>query len=122
MKRPLLLALTLVLPCIAHAESPDRDPFRSPLLHADPLPALTPLTRFDLDELRIEGVISGVADPAAVITLPDGTSVVAGRGAPIGRHGGRIARIASDAIVVAETWTAADGPASTRETTLPVEP
>lgn len=86
-----------------------RDPFRSPhAMSPDGGPGdgrkLDPLERFDLDQLRLEGVIWGLARPLALITAPDGVGYAVSAGTRIGKHGGRVERILADRVVVAESY------------------
>jgi type IV pilus assembly protein PilP len=103
-----------------------RDPFRSPY-------ALTPggddddrergpLERFDLDQLRLEGCVWGLARPLALIVTPDGSSHHVRAGARIGKHGGRVERVLADRVVVAETYRNANHARITRRTILPLRP
>ncbi len=70
-----------------------------------PKRVLTPLERYELDALRVVATITGVANPVAMIEVPDGNrGFIARRGTLIGRNSGRITRIYPDSIVVSEIY------------------
>ncbi len=111
-----LLFVVLATPSFAAP----RDPFRSPF-HDGPVETKrTLLESFDVDDLVLEGLVTGVAEPRAVLRAPSGEAVMVSRGTPVGLHGGRIVRIAKDEVIVAETSTSLDGVVVTRERALRV--
>lgn len=115
-----VLSLLLVLAAAPSFASP-RDPFRSPF-HDGPVSVkATVLETFDVDDLVLEGLVTGVAEPRAVVRTPAGEAVVVRTGTPIGLRGGRVVRIAKGELVVAET-TSIDGTVVIRERTLEVAP
>ncbi|MCK6510749.1 pilus assembly protein PilP [Myxococcota bacterium] len=70
-----------------------------------PKRVLTPLERYELDALRVVATITGVANPMAMIEVPDGNrGYIARRGTLVGRNGGRITRIYPDSITVSEIY------------------
>ncbi len=92
-----------------------RDPFRS---FVDDLeasrgggvtPCKTPLGRFELEQLRLVAVVTGLADPVAMVEAPNGVGYSLRRGACLGKNGGVVAAIRSGEVVVAEWAVKADG-------------
>jgi type IV pilus assembly protein PilP len=100
-----------------------RDPFRS-LVVAELQPSATPLTelqRYDLDQLKVVGIIYGIASPRAMIQTPDGKGHVAKKGTPIGKGRGRVTRITQREVVVAEEYRDLDGRLLVNETALMIK-
>ncbi len=65
----------------------------------------TPLERYELDALRVVATITGVANPMAMIEVPEGNrGYIARRGTLVGRNNGRITRIHPDSITVSEIY------------------
>ncbi len=108
-----------------------RDPFRSYLVDVAAqgkqlaeTRCTTPLGRFDLEQLRLVAVITGLEDPVAMVEAPNGIGYALRRGACIGRNGGIIAAVRTGEVVISEWAVRADG---TRDRTqsllrLPKEP
>jgi len=107
----------------AYSSVGKRDPFKSFLLdlRSSTGPVVTrcntPLGRFELDQLRLVAVITGLADPLAMVEAPTGVGYTLRKGACIGKNGGVVAGIRSDEVVVNEWALKADG---TRERTQTV--
>ena len=80
-----------------------RDPFRPFFLGAPVLLASAPLGRFSLEDLHVEGIVSGITDPRALVRAPDGQTYEVGIGGIMGNRNGRVAQITKDAVVVIET-------------------
>lgn len=84
-----------------------RDPFQ---IYADYIPAdesggqrtLSPAQRFDLDQLKLVGVMWGVKDPKAMFVDPSKEVLVLGRDESIGNKNGYIAAIREGEVVVVE--------------------
>jgi len=109
-------------PAVLYSYNPvgKHDPFRNPLENPSDccLPPVVvacdgPLCGYSLDELKLSGVISGMANPVAVIEGPQGKSYRVYRGSKVGRNGGVVKQVLRDAIVVAEI--AQDGQGKSRE-------
>lgn len=111
------LGLILTLFSSSPGNAAGRDPFRSPFVGASKVAPATGLEAFDLADLLVEGIISGIDSPRAVVVLPTGEAMVVREGTAIGTRGGRVRRIERDAVVVAER--AADGRPD-EETRLPI--
>lgn len=101
-----------------------RDPFRSFLseLEASRVGVLTrcntPLGRFELEQLRLVAVVTGLADPVAMLEAPNGVGYSVRRGACLGKNGGVVAAIRSGEVVVSEWAIKADGSKDKTQTVL----
>jgi Tfp pilus assembly protein PilP len=63
---------------------------------------LTPAQRFDLDQLKLVGIMWDVKDPKAMFMDPDNEVIVLGRDEGIGNRSGYIAAIREGEVVVVE--------------------
>jgi len=98
-----------------------RDPFRPPYLTASsrtanqtgtnkprgPLKPVqerpkTELEKYELDQLNVVALITGVANPMALLEDPKKGGHIVRQGTRIGRNGGRVTRIHSGGIVITE--------------------
>ncbi len=93
-----------------------RDPFRSPFLDLvameearDRAERLTPLQKWDLDQLTVRAIISATADPMAMVLDPEGHGHVVRRGVLIGRNWGRVTAIRRECLVITEQMRDATG-------------
>lgn len=62
------------------------------------------LTHFEIDQLKLTAIISGISRPRAQVELPDGKGVVVKVGTRIGKNYGRVVRIKNDEVVIAEDF------------------
>jgi type IV pilus assembly protein PilP len=101
-----------------------RDPFRSYLAEirasasALATRCATPLGRFELEQLRLVAVITGLEDPVAMVEAPNGNGYAIRRGACIGKNGGTVAAVRSGEVVVSEWAIRADGSRDRTQTVL----
>jgi type IV pilus assembly protein PilP len=101
-----------------------RDPFRSFLAEGRGgknigiSPCSTPLGRFELEQLKLVAVITGLEDPVAMVQAPSGVGYAVRRGACIGKNGGTVAAVRTGEIVVAEWAIRADGTRDRTQTVL----
>jgi type IV pilus assembly protein PilP len=101
-----------------------RDPFRSFLAEIDRsggtlvTRCATPLGRFELEQLRLVAVITGLEDPVAMVEAPTGVGYSVRRGACVGKNGGVIAAVRSGELVVSEWVVRADGTRDRTQTVL----
>ncbi len=101
-----------------------RDPFRSFLGELDsdgrfPITrCATPLGRFEVDQLRLVAVVTGLDDPVAMVEAPNGIGYSLRRGACIGRNGGVIAAVRTGELVISEWAIRADGAREKTQTIL----
>ncbi len=68
-----------------------------------------PLQRYEIDQLKLIAVITGLAQPKAMVTTPDGKGYVVKLGTRIGKNFGRVARIKSGEVVIAEDYRDTNG-------------
>jgi len=101
-----------------------RDPFRSFMAEARAAGTAlttrcaTPLGRYELEQLRLVAVVTGLEDPVAMVQTPGGTGYPVRRGACIGKNGGTVSTVRSGEIVVAEWAIRADGTRDRTQTVL----
>ncbi len=62
-----------------------------------------PLQRFDLEKLKLTGIIWDVVHPKAMITDPEGKVYIVGPNTKVGKNNGYIAVIREGEVVVVET-------------------
>ena len=109
---------------VAYSSVGKRDPFKSFLgdlgasVGAVTTRCNTPLGRFELDQLRLVAVITGLADPLAMVEAPTGVGYSVRKGACIGKNGGVVATIRTGEVVVTEWAMRADGTREKTETAL----
>lgn len=63
------------------------------------------LLRFDLNEMNLVAILTGMGAPQAMIVLPNSKTHIVQVGDPIGRHQGKVARISATEVIVRETFT-----------------
>ena len=101
-----------------------RDPFRSFLIKAGGAGDLgrqtcpTPLGKFELEQLKLVAVITGLEDPVAMVQAPSGVGYAVRRGACIGKNGGTVAAVRTGEVVVAEWAVRADGTRDRTQTVI----
>jgi len=101
-----------------------RDPFHSFLAEIESTGQAmasrcgTPLGRFELDQLKLVAVVTGLDDPVAMVEAPNGIGYTLRRGACVGRNGGTISAVRSGEVVVSEWATRADGARDRTQTVL----
>ena len=78
----------------------------------------TPLGRFELEQLKLVAVVTGLDDPVAMVEAPNGIGYSVRRGACLGRNGGVISAVRGGEVVVAEWATRADGTRDKTQTVL----
>jgi type IV pilus assembly protein PilP len=101
-----------------------RDPFRNVLADLERGQAslatrcATPLGRFEIEQLKVVAVVTGLEDPVAMVEAPNGVGYSVRRGACIGKNGGVVASIRSGEVVVSEWAVRADGTRDRTQTVL----
>jgi len=103
-----------------------RDPFRSPDAEpaAQALANATcnePLCSFDVDQLTLVAVVSGDANPLAMVQDPAGRGYFVRRNTRVGRQGGKVTQILRDAVVITEYFTTPDGKTTANPVTLAIK-
>jgi type IV pilus assembly protein PilP len=86
-----------------------RDPFRSPLEELGRVKQTTQvsnctdaLCQWDLDQLKLVAVVTGDANPIAMVEDPMGRGHIVRRNAQMGRQGGKVTQILRDSLTVTE--------------------
>jgi len=101
-----------------------RDPFRSYLAEIEKgnvalaTRCATPLGRFELEQLKLVAVVTGLEDPVAMVEAPNGVGYAVRRGACLGKNGGVVAAVRSGELVVSEWAVRADGTRDRTQTVL----
>jgi type IV pilus assembly protein PilP len=101
-----------------------RDPFRSFLSEIEQgrgslaTRCATPLGRFELEQLKLVAVVTGLEDPVAMVEAPTGVGYSVRRGACIGKNGGVVGAVRSGEVVVSEWAMRADGTRDRTQTVL----
>jgi len=108
-----------------------RDPFRAfgvgegvAANSANPQPIVgcdEPLCQFDMDELTLVAVVSGDANPMAMVEDKSGVGYLVRRNSRLGKQGGKVTQILRDCIVVTSFIQGADGKAQPNRTDLCVK-
>jgi type IV pilus assembly protein PilP len=106
-----------------------RDPFRSPLedirnaAQGSQLEACNePLCQWDLDQLILVAVVTGDANPIAMVEDPQGRGYIIKRNTKIGKQGGKVTQILRDSVTVTEFWTAPDGKVNPNPVSMRLKP
>jgi type IV pilus assembly protein PilP len=108
----------------AYSSVGKRDPFRSFLTELQrgagnlATRCATPLGRFELEQLKLVAVVTGLEDPVAMVEAPTGVGYSIRRGACIGKNGGVVAAVRSGEVVVSEWAVRADGTRDKTQTVL----
>jgi type IV pilus assembly protein PilP len=68
-----------------------------------------PLQRFDVDQLKLVGIIWDVRHPKAMILDPQGAGYVVKLNERIGRNSGFVARIRESEVIIVEKYKGSDG-------------
>jgi type IV pilus assembly protein PilP len=101
-----------------------RDPFRSPedrdrgTLDKDNAMCAEPLCGFDIDQLQLVAVVSGDANPVAMVEDPQKVGYVVHRNTRMGKQGGKVTQIQRDCVVVTEYFQTPDGKVNPNRTNL----
>lgn len=100
-----------------------RDPFKSFLAEAERAEKIetrcaSPLGRFDVEQLRVVAVVTGLDDPMAMVEAPNGVGYNLRRGLCIGRNGGVVTAIRTGEVIVSEWVVRADGTREKAQTIL----
>lgn len=91
-----------------------RDPFRSPeelrrAAGAEGAPCKELLCQWDLDQLALKAVVTGDANPFAMLEDPQGRGHIVRRNSRVGRQGGKVTQILRSSITITEYFTQPDG-------------
>jgi len=83
-----------------------RDPFRNPLddmVTSRAIESHCPLCRWAVDQLKLVAVVTGTANPLAMVEDPDGIGHIVRQGTQVGKNSGKVTAIRRDQVVIAET-------------------
>jgi type IV pilus assembly protein PilP len=83
-----------------------RDPFRNPLddmVTSRAIESHCPLCRWAVDQLKLVAVVTGTANPLAMVEDPDGIGHMIRQGTQVGKNSGKVTAIRRDQVVIAET-------------------
>ena len=78
----------------------------------------TPLGRYEVEQLKLVAVVTGLEDPLAMVQAPTGVGYTLRRGACIGKNGGVVAAVRSSEVVISEWAIRADGTRDHTQTVL----
>jgi type IV pilus assembly protein PilP len=78
----------------------------------------SPLGRFEVEQMKLVAVVTGLEDPVAMVEVPGGTGYTLRRGACVGKNGGVVVAVRGDGVIIAETMIRADGSRDTAQTVL----
>ena len=107
-----------------------RDPFRSTSLDRltssegakDEVVCAEPLCQFDLDDLRVVAVVSGDANPLAMVEDKNKVGYLVRRNTKMGRQGGKVTQVLRDCVVVTNFITGPDGKAQPTKVNMCIQP
>lgn len=104
-----------------------RDPFRSLMEEvrspvAESSACSEPLCQWDLGQLTLVAVVTGEANPLAMLEDPVGRGHLIRRSSRVGKQGGKVTQILRDTVTVTEFWTGPDGKVNPNPTTLHMKP
>lgn len=95
-----------------------RDPFRSyfdeapvqaEVKEATPATHCGPICGWEIEQLKLVAVVTGIASPVAMVEDPDGRGFMLRRGSYVGKRSGKVSDIRRDAVVVTELIRRRDG-------------
>lgn len=101
-----------------------RDPFRSYLAEFTKETStftsrcVGPLGKFEIEQMRLVAVITGLENPVGMVEVPGGEGVVVRRNQCIGKNGGVVAAVRTGEVVVTEYRVRADGTRDAIQTSL----
>lgn len=108
---------------IAYVYSPigKRDPFRSiydEYQRDNDQGERTELQKFELDQLKLVGIVSRIATPYAMVEDPDGKGHTLTRGKLIGKNWGRVSQITPECVIIKEEYRDYTGRKVTNKTDM----
>jgi type IV pilus assembly protein PilP len=104
-----------------------RDPFRSPIEEIQARPegnsgCTEPLCQWDLDQLKLVAVVTGDANPLAMVEDPQTRGYIIRRGSKVGKQGGQVTQILRDSLTVTEYFSSPDGKRNPNAVTMRLKP
>jgi len=89
-----------------------RDPFRPFFLDAQRIKTSenpSPLEQFEIEQLKLVGLITGLDKPVALVEDPSGKGYIIEIGTAIGRNGGKVSSITKDEVMIEEEYFSSEG-------------
>lgn len=87
---------------------PERDPFQSVFatkkVRVSPGGITHPLQQFSIGQLKLLGIIWGIASPVALVATPGGDEYIVKTGTPVGTGDGKVVAILPDKVVILERY------------------
>lgn len=81
-----------------------------------------PLCHFEIDDLKVVAVISGDANPLAMLEDPSHVGHIVHRNTKVGKQGGKVTAIERDCLVVTSYIAGADGKAQANKVKMCIKP
>ncbi|NCO56947.1 MAG: pilus assembly protein PilP [Deltaproteobacteria bacterium] len=78
----------------------------------------SPLERYEMEELRLVGIVDAGGSYRGLVEVADGKSYFLGSGARVGRNGGVVSRVLEDRVVITETYRNPLGETRTKDVYL----
>ena len=113
-----LSLLSFMIVATAHAEEPTtdssqnawifnplsvmRDPFVPP--SSQKREVFDELKQFDLNEINLVAILTGIGAPQAMVVLPNGKTHIIQVNDALGRHKGRVHKITSNEVIIQEAF------------------
>lgn len=120
------VASFLVLAICANAQASDgysfnplavkRDPFVAPTV--DKRKLVGELNRYDVNEMTLVAIMSGLGPAQAMIVLPNGNTHIVQVGDAIGRRNGKVAKITANEVIIRESFRDYQDREKTSQTSL----
>jgi Tfp pilus assembly protein PilP len=95
-----------------------RDPFFPPVVQDNE--SLSELQRFDVNQMNLVAILTGMGKPQAMIVLPNGRTETVSVGEPIGRRKGVVAEITPTKVKIKEAFRDYQNRVKTDITTLEI--
>ncbi len=87
----------------SYEASHTRDPFYPQIIRKETVKGSSPLENYDIEELKLSGILKDPKGYKGLIKTPDGRHFVVREKDKIGLHGGQITKISKDTIEIKET-------------------
>ena len=95
-----------------------RDPFSPPEVDAGK--NLKELQKFDINQMNLVAILTGLGKPQAMIVLPNGKTEIISTGEPIGRRNGVVSDISPTTVKIKESFRDYQNRVKTDITTLEI--
>ncbi len=95
-----------------------RDPFSPP--EGDSKKEIRDLQKFDINQMNLVAILTGLGKPQAMLVLPNGKTEVVSQGEPIGRRNGIVSEISPTTVKIKESFRDYQNRVKTDVTTLEI--